>query len=204
MPDLPDHPRLVLDLLQSVERDGERSQRDRASEFNIALGLVNAYLKYCIKKGYIKVRKVPARRYLYLLTAQGLAEKSRLSLDLVSKSLVSFRQARRDFDAAFATLRNAGLTRVALVGHSELAEIALICALNNSIHPVALVDAASTSSLANIPSARHLIEVEGLEGAIITDLANPQQTYEDAVAILGAAHVIAPAILGVRVRRAAA
>ena len=203
MPDLPEHPQLVLDLLQSIERDGQRSQRDRASEFNVALGLVNAYLKYCIKKGFIKVRKVPARRYLYLLTAQGFAEKSRLSLELVSKSLLSFRQARRDFDGAFAAFSAAGITRVALVGRSELAEIALICALDNSIHPVALVDAAG-SSLANIPAARHLADVENLEAAVITDLSDPQRTYEEAADILGAARVIAPAILGVRMRGAAA
>ncbi len=37
--------RILLDLLNSVERDGGQSQRRLASELGIALGLVNAYLR---------------------------------------------------------------------------------------------------------------------------------------------------------------
>ena len=41
--------RIVLGLLNSVE-DGAQSQRRIAEELGIALGLVNAYLKRCVKK----------------------------------------------------------------------------------------------------------------------------------------------------------
>src|SRR5487761_2401135 len=60
--------RIVRDLLTSVEHDGERSQRRIAAELGIALGLVNAYLKRCAKKGLVKVHDAPARRYAYYLT----------------------------------------------------------------------------------------------------------------------------------------
>src|SRR3990170_1377431 len=73
--------RIVLDLLTSVEHDGERSQRHIAAELGIALGLVNAYLKRCVKKGLVKVSQAPARRYAYYLTPQGFAEKSRLTVE---------------------------------------------------------------------------------------------------------------------------
>jgi predicted transcriptional regulator len=66
--------RIVLSLLSSVESDGERSQRHIATELGIALGLVNAYLKRCIKKGLVKVRHVPTRRYACYPTAQGFAK----------------------------------------------------------------------------------------------------------------------------------
>ena len=56
--------RIVLGLLSSVETDGARSQRRIAAELGVALGLVNAYLKRCVKKGLVKVHDVPARRYL--------------------------------------------------------------------------------------------------------------------------------------------
>jgi len=58
-----DTQRIMLGLLQSVERDGGQSQRRLAAELGIALGLVNAYLKRCIKKGLVKVSEAPARRY---------------------------------------------------------------------------------------------------------------------------------------------
>ena len=70
--------RIVLNLLNSVD-DGAQSQRRIAEDLGIALGLVNAYLKRCVKKGLVKVSQAPARRYAYYLTPQGFAEKSRLT-----------------------------------------------------------------------------------------------------------------------------
>jgi DNA-binding MarR family transcriptional regulator len=71
--------RIMAHLLNAVERDAAASQRRLTSELDIALGLVNAYLKRCIKIGLVKVRHAPARRYAYYLTPKGLAEKSRLT-----------------------------------------------------------------------------------------------------------------------------
>src|SRR5712692_11487342 len=88
--------RIVLGLLSSVENDGEPSQRRIALELGIALGLVNAYLKRCVKKGLVKVGEAPARRYAYYLTPQGFAEKSRLTVEYLSYSFGFFRQAKAD------------------------------------------------------------------------------------------------------------
>src|SRR4051812_31085604 len=91
-----EHGRIVLGLLESVERDGAQSQRKLASELGIALGLVNAYLKRCVRKGLLKARAAPARRYAYYLTPQGFAEKSKLTVDYLTYSFSFFRQARAD------------------------------------------------------------------------------------------------------------
>ena len=77
--------RILLGLLNSVECSGERSQRRIAAELGIALGLVNAYLKRCVKKGWVKVRTAPTRRYAYYLTPHGFAEKSRLTVQYLSE-----------------------------------------------------------------------------------------------------------------------
>src|SRR5215468_1944263 len=77
---------VVLGLLESVERNGAQSQRHIAAELGIALGLVNAYLGRCVKKGLVKVHNAPARRYAYYLTPQGFAEKSRLTVQFLSDS----------------------------------------------------------------------------------------------------------------------
>src|SRR6185437_12040434 len=94
--------RIILDILESVDRDGERSQRSRALEIGIALGLTNAYLKFCIRKGYLKARKISARSYKYMLTPKGFAEKSRLALSRLSDSLHFVRATRLEFSAVFA------------------------------------------------------------------------------------------------------
>ena len=124
---------IVLGLLESVERDGGQSQRRLASELGIALGLVNAYLKRCIKKGLVKVSEAPARRYAYYLTPQGFAEKSRLTVEYFTSSFSFFRQARADCAAIFGAAHDRGYRRVAVAGTSDLAEIARICALESGI-----------------------------------------------------------------------
>src|SRR5712671_559366 len=95
----------MLGLLESVERDGGQSQRRLAAELGIALGLVNAYLKRCIKKGLVKVSEAPARRYAYYLTPHGFAEKSRLTVEYLGFSFSFFRQAKADCARVFESAR---------------------------------------------------------------------------------------------------
>ena len=71
-----EHKRL-LELMSRIERDPAISQRALASELGIALGLMNAYLKRCVKKGWIKVGHASASRLAYSLTPQGFVEKRR-------------------------------------------------------------------------------------------------------------------------------
>src|ERR1700740_159853 len=135
-----DSQRILLGLLQSVERDGGQSQRRLAAELGIALGLVNAYFKRCVKKGLVKVSEAPARRYAYYLTPQGFAEKSRLTIEYFSYSFSFFRQARAEGAAAIASAKGRGWSRVALAGVSDLAEITRISALDSGVDIVAVVD----------------------------------------------------------------
>src|ERR1700755_3574943 len=109
-----DSQRILLGLLQSVERDGGQSQRRLAADLGIALGLVNAYLKRCVKKGLVKVSEAPARRYAYYLTPQGFAAKSRLTMEYLSHSFSFFRQARADCTQSFALAKERGFHSLVL------------------------------------------------------------------------------------------
>src|ERR1700726_998055 len=117
--------RIVLNLLTSVEHDGERSQRNIAAELGIALGLVNAYLKRCVKKGLVKVHDAPARRYAYYLTPHGFGEKSRLTVRYLSNSFSFFRLAKGECVGVFDAAKASGFDRLVLAGKSDLAEIAI-------------------------------------------------------------------------------
>src|SRR5665811_2514500 len=109
-----------------MRRAGEES----AESSRIMLGLVNAYLKRCIKKGLVKVRGAPARRYAYYLTPKGFVEKSRLTVEYLSYSFSFFRQARSDCANLLGIAHARGLSRVVLAGISDFAEITIICALD--------------------------------------------------------------------------
>src|SRR5690348_8943386 len=135
-----DNDKILLGLLESVERNGGQSQRHLASELGIALGLVNAYLKRCVKKGLVKVAHAPARRYAYYLTPQGFAEKSRLTIEYLTYSFSFFRQARADCAKTLALAHENGCRRIALAGISDLAEIPLVCAFGRGVALVGGVD----------------------------------------------------------------
>ncbi|MFX5956864.1 hypothetical protein ABTF01_20940, partial [Acinetobacter baumannii] len=84
----------------------------------VALGLVNTYIKRCVKKGLIKVQQVPSRRYAYFLTPQGFAEKSRLTAEYLAWSLTFFRRARGECALIMAEAKRRGWEEIGLVGGS--------------------------------------------------------------------------------------
>lgn len=195
--------RLMLGLLESVERDSTQSQRLLAAEFGVALGLINAYLKHCVRKGLVKVKTIPARRYAYFLTPQGFAEKSRLTFAYLGRSMSFFREARKDCTEACARARQRGWSRIVLAGRSDLAEIATICGLELHIAVTAVVDPLpGPTQFVGAPVFATFDAVDvPFDGVLITDLVTPHDTLAAAVASVGAKRVLAPQLLGVRRRQ---
>jgi hypothetical protein len=116
----------TLQLLELIHRDGMLTQRELARKLNIALGLVNLSLKRLMHEELIKVRRLSARRFCYLLTPGGMAEKGRLSARYLTDSFAMYRNARRVFLDRLRALRDAGRKRVVLYGTTEIAEAAFI------------------------------------------------------------------------------
>lgn len=192
-----DQSRIILDLLESVDRDGERSQRSRASEVGIALGLTNAYLKFCIKKGYLKARKISARSYQYMLTPKGFAAKSRLAISRLSESLNFVRATRVEFANVFIEAKKRQWTSAVIVGGSSLAEICTFCALERSIKIVAIIETVGEMDrMLGLPVYRDLSQVEEkFSGAVVADLQNTAIMLKLARDMLGAERVLIPDFL---------
>lgn len=194
---------IVLAVLSAVERDHQITQRSVAQELGIALGLANAYLKRCVRKGLIKVQQVPRRRYAYYLTPQGFSEKSRLTASYFAHSFAFFRRARTRCGEQFALAHARGWRRVALYGAGDLAEIAMLCAREHDVEIAGIVDAEhGADSFLGLPVARTAAALGDVDAAIVVDLAAPQRAFDAAVAAFGAERVLAPDIL--RMRRAPA
>ena len=190
--------RVVLELLEAIERQGEQSQRAMADKFGVALGLVNAYLKICVKKGYVKVKRLPPRRYVYMLTPRGMAEKVRLTLLLLSRELHSFRRARSDYRDACHSARARSWRRVVLFGASELAEISALCALETDIEITAVVDAdLRAERFIGVPVMASLSDIRiPYDGVLITAVRESHAAYLQAATLIGSERVIAPAFFG--------
>src|SRR6202048_5194342 len=134
------NPGVVLSVLTSIERDSAITQRKLARELGIALGLANAYLRRCVRKGLVKMRQVPINRYAYYLTPQGLAEKSRLTAEYLAVSFDFFRRARNDCAPLFQQCEARGWQTVALYGAGDLAEIAILSAGETAVEVLCVID----------------------------------------------------------------
>jgi DNA-binding MarR family transcriptional regulator len=197
-PDDPDDARIMLGVLQAVEAGEVRSQRHLAAELGIALGLANAYVKRCVRKGLMKVSEVPARRYAYYLTPQGFAEKSRLTAEYLSYSFGFFRQARADCAAVFVHAKARGWRKVALIGVSEVAEVAALCALDADVTVTAVVDAtAAGQRFVGLPVVVQL-GADDADGAIVCAIRDTSAAIDWAVARLGQDRVLVPRLLSRR------
>lgn len=201
---------LMLGILSAVENDAKVTQRGLSSELGIALGLANAVLKRCVRKGLIKIANAPLNRYAYYLTPSGFAEKGRLTAEYLRLSLDLFRRARHQYGELFGQLRRRGRRRVVLIGASELAEAALLSAREAEIEIVGIVDAARRDelflgyALAATPEAC----APPVEAMALCDMRDPPAAYAAALAAaarlgLSDENVLAPALLRLG-RRAAA
>ena len=194
---------ITLGLLNAVHDNSAVTQRTVARELGIALGLANAYLKRCVKKGLIKVSQVPPNRYAYYLTPQGFAEKSRLTAEYLSYSFTFFRRAREQCEELFRDCAERGRRRVALAGASELAEIATLVAREFEIELVAVLNGeAAGDSFHGVPVLARDAELPAVDAVIVTDLADAQRTFDGLRARLPSTPVLAPKML--RVARARA
>jgi DNA-binding MarR family transcriptional regulator len=194
---------ITLGLLNAVHDNSAVTQRSVARELGIALGLANAYLKRCVKKGLIKVRQVPPNRYAYYLTPQGFAEKSRLTAEYLSYSFTFFRRARSQCEELFADCAEHGRRRVALAGASELAEIATLVAREFDIDLVAVLDGDQAGgAFHGVPVLPRDAALPPVDAVIVTDLAQAQRTFDTLSRRLPNTPILAPKML--RVARDAA
>ena len=135
----PDHHR-DLQLLSEIEASEVVTQRGLAKRLGIALGLTNLYLKRLAKKGCIKVVNIQKNRIRYLITAKGIAEKSRLTYEYMQYSLQLYRQACTLLLARFCALAEQGRKRLVFCGVGEAAELVYLCVREMDLELVAVVD----------------------------------------------------------------
>ncbi len=187
---------ITLGLLNAVHENSGITQRSASHELGIALGLTNAYLKRCIKKGLIKVSQVPANRYSYYLTPKGFSEKSRLTAEYLSSSFGFFRKARNQCSEILETCAAVGWSHVALAGAGDLCEVMTLCAADFPVELVGILDEGLTGDLfSGLPVVSRLTALGNFDAVIVTDLSEPQATYAALVRDISPAHVLTPPLL---------
>lgn len=155
--------KVMVHLLSEIERNPSFTQRGLAGELNIALGLMNQYLKRCITKGWIRASQISPRRISYFLTPEGFREKSHMVKDYLARSMTFFRDARAQCEAAFEFCKAQGWSKVALIGEGDLADIAKLVASGDDF----FIDVVSVKA-----------DLKKYDAVIVTDVMNPQGAYD--------------------------
>lgn len=127
-------------LLDEISKGESLSQRDLSKRLNVALGLVNSYIKNLVAKGYLRVSNISKNNCKYLLTPKGMSEKTRLTYHLLQDYNRIFREARRNFGQLFQELADDGIKKVIFAGVDEVAEIAYLSLQEFDIELAGVVD----------------------------------------------------------------
>ena len=94
---------LRLRVLRALEANPELSQRQLAAELGVSLGGVNYAIKALVERGFVKAgnfRKSGNKvAYLYVLTPQGIAEKSALAAAFLTRKLEEYEVLRQEIEA---------------------------------------------------------------------------------------------------------
>ncbi len=192
---------LTLELLETIESQSNVTQRHLANRLGVALGLINSYLKKCVHKGLVKIHQVPANRYLYFLTPEGFAEKSRLTASYLSRSFDFYRQASDSLTYIYKECKEKNRHKVLFCGVSELAEIASIRAHEHDIRIIGTFDPDSEQKqFLRLPVWRTLEDVDNYDACLLTSLNDTKNMYELLTRQIDKDLVLVPSILGLDIQ----
>jgi EPS-associated MarR family transcriptional regulator len=97
-------------VLHFLEEEPKLTQRELAKKLGISLGGVNYCLKALIDIGHIKsgnFSKNPNKSmYLYLLTPQGIIEKTKLTADFLKRKMSEFHALKKEIDSLKSSLKD--------------------------------------------------------------------------------------------------
>lgn len=132
--------RRELAILERLDEQNTLSQRALSRKVGMALGLTNSLLKKMVRRGWIKVRRLDAKRLAYLVTPEGVAEKLRLWRQRAEDTLQFYLEARRLVRERLEPLYSRGLRRVGIYGTDNVAELVYLVVKEVGLEPVAVFD----------------------------------------------------------------
>ena len=91
-----------FEILRKIKKKPQSSQREMAQELGFSLGKLNYCLKELQKKGLIKIenfKKNPNKiNYLYVLTPEGLAQKTKLTINFMKRKIKEYDELKKEIE----------------------------------------------------------------------------------------------------------
>ncbi len=91
-----------FELLRKIQKNPESSQRQLAEDLGFSLGKLNYCLKALQEKGLVKLenfKKNPKKiNYFYVLTPEGIAEKSKLTINFMKRKMKEYDELKKELE----------------------------------------------------------------------------------------------------------
>ena len=130
----------ILRLMGEIDRDGDHSQRELSRRLNLSLGLVNTFLKRLVNKGYFKVTTLPKNRLKYFLTPEGLARKSKLTVEYLRYSMNFYKDIKHLLLKTYQEMEANKVRSILFWGAGEVAELAYLYLQQTNIQLAGIID----------------------------------------------------------------
>ena len=96
------HPDTHYKVMDLIQKQPGISQRELAKETGISLGSMHYCLKALAQKGWVKAENFknnPDKSvYLYLLTPEGISQKSKLAIDFLRRKKQEYDELKREIE----------------------------------------------------------------------------------------------------------
>jgi EPS-associated MarR family transcriptional regulator len=97
------HPDIQFKVMSLIHKHPDISQRELAKQAGISLGSAHYCLKALALKGWLKAgsfKNNPDKSvYLYLLTPEGIMQKSKLAINFLKRKRQEYNQLKREIDS---------------------------------------------------------------------------------------------------------
>jgi len=101
-PTLMNNQDIRLDLLRKLESNPQYTQRELSRGMGVSLGKVNYCMKKLTEKGWVKLTNFshnPNKMgYAYLLTPQGIEEKTRLTFSFLKRKITEYEVLKKEIN----------------------------------------------------------------------------------------------------------
>jgi DNA-binding MarR family transcriptional regulator len=125
-----------LVLLEQIADNPDVTQASLAIRLGVAVGTVNFLLKRLIAKGYVKVKRAERRKLRYIITPEGIAFRTHLTVDYVNQTMLLYRNTRQHVGELIGVVKQNGFDRVQIVGDGDIADICRLTCLEQGIKVV--------------------------------------------------------------------
>jgi DNA-binding MarR family transcriptional regulator len=122
-----------LALLEHIESDPDVTQASLATQLGVAVGTVNWHLKRLIEKGYVKIKRAERKKLRYIITPEGIALRTLLTVDYIEQQFLLYRNTRQRVREHLEQIKNAGYKEVSILGEGDVADICRLSCLEQGI-----------------------------------------------------------------------